>query len=86
MYLSHFAVIYGLRRVWPFADGLVSLLLVYVVTAVLSYVVARATWHLIERHAQGLAHRLTSSATKTAPRADTVAAAGVVLNGRSGGA
>lgn len=86
MYLSHFAVIYGLRQVWPITDGLVSLLIAYAVTAALSYLVARATWHLVERRAQDLAHRLTSSAVKTAPRADAVAAAGVVLNGRSAGA
>ncbi|WP_314952834.1 acyltransferase [Bradyrhizobium cosmicum] len=61
MYLSHFAVILGLRQVWPLADGLVSLLVAYVVTAALSYLVARATWHLVERHAQDLAHRLTSA-------------------------
>lgn len=75
MYLSHFAVIYGLRQVWPITDGLVSLLIAYAITAALSYLVARATWHLIERPAQDLAHRLTSSAAKTAPRADAVAAA-----------
>lgn len=86
MYLSHFAVIYGLRQVWPLADGLISLLLAYVVIAALSYVVARATWHLIERRTQDLAHRLTSSATKTAPRAEAVAVTGVVLDGRSAGA
>ena len=85
MYLSHFAVIFGLRQVWPLADGLISLLLAYAVTAALSYLVARATWHLIERHAQDLAHRLTSSATK-ATRAEPVTAAGVALNGRSAGA
>ena len=33
IYLSHFAVIYGLRQLWPLADGLVSLLIAYVVTA-----------------------------------------------------
>ncbi|WP_441234191.1 acyltransferase family protein [Bradyrhizobium sp. 930_D9_N1_4] len=86
MYLSHFAVIAGLRQVWPLADGLVSLLIAYVVTAALSYLVARATWHLVERHAQDLAHRLTSSTVRAAPRADAVAAAGVVLNSRSAGA
>lgn len=86
MYLSHFAVICGLRQVWPLADGLISLLLAYVVIAALSYVVARATWHLIERRTQDLAHRLTSSATKTAPRAEAVAVTGVVLDGRSAGA
>ncbi|MDE5446513.1 acyltransferase family protein [Bradyrhizobium sp. CSA207] len=86
MYLSHFAVIYGLRQVWPLADGLASLLIAYVVTAALSYVVARATWHLIERRAQDLAHRLTTSPTKTVPRADAVAPSGVVLNGHRAGA
>lgn len=60
MYLSHFAVIYGLRQLWPFADGLVSLLVAYAVTAALSYLVARVTWYLIERPAQDLAQRLTS--------------------------
>jgi exopolysaccharide production protein ExoZ len=85
MYLSHFAVIFGLRQVWPLGDGLVSLLLAYVVTAALSYLVARATWHLVERRAQDLAHRLTSSAAKAA-RAEPVTAAGVALNGRSAGA
>lgn len=59
MYLSHFAVIYGLRQLWPLADGLISLLIAYAVTATLSYLVARATWHLVERRAQDLAHRLT---------------------------
>jgi exopolysaccharide production protein ExoZ len=85
MYLSHFAVIFGLRQVWPLADGLISLLLAYVVTAALSYLVARATWQLVERRAQDLAHRLTSSAT-TAARAEPVTAADVALNGRSAGA
>ncbi|MET4798221.1 acyltransferase [Bradyrhizobium sp. LB11.1] len=85
MYLSHFAVIYGLHEVWPFMDGLASLLLAYVVTAALSYLVARATWHLVERHAQALAHRLTTSAAKVT-RAEPVAAARVALNGRSAGA
>ena len=61
MYLSHFAVVFGLRQIWPFADGLTSLLLAYVVVAALSYLVARATWHLIERRAQDLAHRMTSA-------------------------
>lgn len=83
MYLSHFAVIYGLRHVWPFADGLASLLIAYVVTAALSYLVARTTWHLVERRAQDLAHRLTSSAAKFEQRADSVAAAGIA---RSAGA
>lgn len=85
MYLSHFAVIFGLRQVWPFADGLASLLIAYVVTAALSYLVARATWHLIERRAQDLAHRRTASATKAA-RAEPVTAAGVALTSRSAGA
>ncbi|SEN38909.1 acyltransferase [Bradyrhizobium sp. OK095] len=85
MYLSHFAVIFGLRQIWPLADGLVSLLIAYVVTAALSYLVARATWHLVERHAQDLAHRLTSATTKAA-RAEPVTAAGIALNGRSAGA
>jgi peptidoglycan/LPS O-acetylase OafA/YrhL len=67
MYLSHFAVIFGLRQVWPFLDGLSSLLLAYVVIAALSYLVARATWHLVERHAQDLAHRLTSSGSSRSP-------------------
>lgn len=84
MYLSHFAVIFGLRQIWPFADGLASLLLAYAVTAALSYLVARATWHLIERHAQDLAHRLTASATKAA-RVESVAAVRVALNGGSAG-
>lgn len=61
MYLSHFAVIYGLRQLWPLADGPISLLIAYVVTAALSYLVARATWHLVERRAQDLAHRLTTT-------------------------
>ena len=61
MYLSHFAVIAGLRPLWPLADGLLSLLVAYAVTAALSYLVARATWHLVERRAQDLAHRLTSA-------------------------
>ncbi|MDN3274155.1 acyltransferase [Frankia sp. RB7] len=76
MYLSHFAVIFGLRQIWPVADGLASLLLAYVVTAALSYLVAHATWHLVERHAQDLAHRLTASTAK-ATRAEPVTAAGV---------
>lgn len=84
MYLSHFAVIFGLRQIWPFAHGLASLLLAYAVTAALSYLVARATWHLIERHAQDLAHRLTASATKAA-RVESVAAVRVALNGGSAG-
>ena len=77
MYLSHFAVIFGLRQIWPLADGLVSLLIAYVVTAALSYLAARATWHLVERHAQDVAHRLTSTEAKAAPRADAPAAARV---------
>jgi peptidoglycan/LPS O-acetylase OafA/YrhL len=86
MYLSHFAVIAGLRQIWPLADGLVSLLIAYVVTAALSYLVARATWHLVERRAQDLAHRLTSSTARAIPRSDAPATAGVVLTGRSAGA
>ncbi|MET4391264.1 exopolysaccharide production protein ExoZ [Bradyrhizobium sp. F1.4.3] len=86
MYLSHFAVIYGLRQIWPLTDGLVSLLIAYVVTAALSYLVARATWHLVERRAQDLAHRLTASTAKSASRAETVATANIALNGRSAGA
>jgi peptidoglycan/LPS O-acetylase OafA/YrhL len=74
MYLSHFAVIAGLHQIWPLADGLASLLLAYACTAALSYLVSRATWHLVESRAQDLAHRLTS-ATSSAPRADVVAAA-----------
>jgi exopolysaccharide production protein ExoZ len=85
MYLSHFAVIYGLRQIWPLADGLVSLLVAYAVTAALSYLVARTTWHSVERPAQNLAHRLTASTVKTA-RAEPVTTTGVVLNGRSAGA
>lgn len=84
MYLSHFAVIFGLRQIWPLAHGLASLLLAYVVTAALSYLVARATWHLVERHAQDLAHRLTASATMAA-RVESVAAVRVALNGRGAG-
>jgi hypothetical protein len=34
---------------------LVSLLAAYIFTAALSYLVARATWHLVERRAQDLA-------------------------------
>lgn len=83
MYLSHFAVIYGLRQVWPLADGMVSLLLAYVVVAALSYLVARATWHLVERRAQDLAQRLTASTVKSAPRAETVAPTSIFLNRRS---
>lgn len=85
MYLSHFAVIFGLRQIWPLADGLVSLLLAYVVTAALSYLVARATWHLVERHAQDLARRLTDSTAK-AMRTVPITAPGVALTSRSAGA
>ncbi|QPF90212.1 acyltransferase family protein [Bradyrhizobium commune] len=85
MYLSHFAVIFGLRQVWPLADGLPSLLLAYVVTAALSYLVARATWHLVERRAQDLAHRLTALAAKPVPRAEAVTTASIAMNGRSAG-
>jgi exopolysaccharide production protein ExoZ len=83
MYLSHFAVIFGLHHIWPLPDGLVSLL---VASAALNYLVARATWHLIERRAQDLAHRLTSSAAKPAPRAEAIPTTGVVLGSRSAGA
>lgn len=82
MYLSHFAVIGGLRQLWPLADGLVSLLMTYVLAAALSYLVARATWHLVERRAQDLAQRLTSAAAKAAPCTDAVAGTAAVLNGR----
>jgi len=74
MYLSHFAVILGLRQIWPLPDGLVSLLIVYAVTTALSYLVARATWHLVERHAQDLAHRLTSAAPDRSPLRPNIAA------------
>jgi len=74
MYLSHFAVIFGLRQVWPFADGLTSLLLAYVAIAALSYLVARATWYLIERRAQDLAHRLTSAGLDRAAIRPNIAA------------
>jgi len=74
MYLSHFAVIAGLRPLWPLADGLVSLLIAYVVTAALSYLVARATWHLVERRAQDLAHRLTSARPDRSSLQPTIAA------------
>jgi peptidoglycan/LPS O-acetylase OafA/YrhL len=83
MYLSHFAVIYGLHRVWPFADGFASLVVAYAVTATVSYFAARATWHLVERQAQDLAHRLTASAAKAPPRTGTVATASTALNGRA---
>jgi exopolysaccharide production protein ExoZ len=83
MYLSHFAVIYGLHYILPFAEGLASLLLAYVVTAALSYLAARATWHLVERHAQDLAHRLTASAASAPPHTETVATASIALNGRA---
>jgi peptidoglycan/LPS O-acetylase OafA/YrhL len=86
MYLGHFVVIAGLRRIWPLPDGLLSLLLAYAATAALSYLVARATWHLVERHAQHLAHRLTSAPAPVTPRNEAVATAAVVLGGRSAGA
>jgi peptidoglycan/LPS O-acetylase OafA/YrhL len=73
MYLSHFAVIYGLRQLWPLGDGLISLLIAYVVTAALSYLIARATWHLVERRAQDLAHRLTTESDRSSLR-PTIAA------------
>ncbi|MDA9508720.1 acyltransferase [Bradyrhizobium sp. CCBAU 11386] len=75
MYLSHFAVIYGLRQVWPLANGLVSLLIAYAVTAALSYLVARATWHLVERRAQDLTHRLTSPTSGRSAIGPNIAAA-----------
>ncbi|MFB6416278.1 MULTISPECIES: acyltransferase family protein [Bradyrhizobium] len=74
MYLSHFAVIWGLRQLWPLADGLISLLIAYVVTAAMSYLVARATWHLVERRAQDLAHRLTSAESGRSSLRPTIAA------------
>ncbi len=74
MYLSHFAVIVGLHQIWPFAEGIGSLVLAYACTAGLSYAVSRATWHLVESRAQTLAHRLTSSMAERMPRADIVAA------------
>jgi peptidoglycan/LPS O-acetylase OafA/YrhL len=61
MYLSHFAVIQGLRLLWPLPDDLPSLLLAYALTALLSYLASVATWRLVERRAQALAGRLTSS-------------------------
>jgi len=63
-----------LRQIWPLADGLVSLLIAYAVTAALSYFVARATWHLVERHAQDLAHRLTSARADRSTIRPTLAA------------
>lgn len=74
MYLSHFAVIYGLRQLWPLADGLISLLIAYAVTAALSYLVARATWHLVERRVQNLAHRLTTARSDRSSIRRTIAA------------
>ncbi|WFU26544.1 acyltransferase [Bradyrhizobium sp. CB1717] len=79
MYLSHFAVIYGLRQVWPLADGLVSLLIAYAVTAALSYLVARATWQLIERRAQDLAHRLTTAGSGSSARRLDIAASATAM-------
>ena len=64
MYLSHFAVIHALRLLWPLGDGLVSLVMAYVFTALVSYVVSVATWRLVERQAQALAQRLTSSSKR----------------------
>lgn len=81
MYLSHFAVIYGLRCVWPLADGLTSLLIAYVATAACSYLVARVTWHLVERHAQDLAHRLTTAPARPAHDAP-ITTPHVALHGR----
>lgn len=85
MYLSHFAVIAGLRQIWPVADGLVSLLAAYATVATTSYLIARGTWHVVEQRAQTLAHRLTLSATTTS-HADLSAAPRVALDGRGAGA
>ncbi|MGY8639176.1 acyltransferase [Bradyrhizobium sp. 14AA] len=74
MYLSHFAVIHGLRQLWPLGDGLVSLFVAYAVTAALSYLAARATWHLVERRAQDLAHRLTSAGSGKSTMRPAIAA------------
>ncbi|MCP3472110.1 acyltransferase [Bradyrhizobium sp. CCGUVB1N3] len=74
IYLSHFAVIYGLRHVWPLVDGLASLLLAYACTALIAYLLSLATWRLVERRAQDLAHRLTSSSAAPIPRSGVVAA------------
>jgi exopolysaccharide production protein ExoZ len=85
MYLSHFAVIVGLRQVWPMSDGLVSLLAAYATVATTSYLIARGTWHVVEQRAQTLAHRLTLPATTTS-HADVSAAPRVALDGRGAGA
>lgn len=61
MYLSHFAIIHGLRQLWPFMDGLPSLLLAGALTALVSYLASILTYRLIERRAQDFAQRLTSS-------------------------
>ncbi|MGV7215564.1 acyltransferase family protein [Bradyrhizobium sp. UFLA05-112] len=74
IYLSHFAVIYGLRHLWPLADGLASLLLAYACTALIAYVLSLATWRLIERRAQKLAHRLTASSAEHSPGIGVIAA------------
>jgi peptidoglycan/LPS O-acetylase OafA/YrhL len=71
MYLSHFAVIHGLRQLWPLADGLASLLLAGALTALISYLVSIATYRLIEQRAQALAQRLTASSERVG--ADVVA-------------
>ena len=71
MYLSHFAVIHGLRQLWPPADGLASLLLAGALTALISYLVSIATYRLIEQRAQALAQRLTASSERVG--ADVVA-------------
>ena len=69
MYLSHFAIIHGLRLFWPLGDGLSSLLSAYGLTALLGYLVSIATYQLIERHAQTFAQRLTSSPDREVPSA-----------------
>jgi exopolysaccharide production protein ExoZ len=83
MYLSHFAVIYGLRQLWPLPDGLASLLLAGGLTALISYLASIATYRLIERRAQALAQRLTSSSERAG--ADVVMAGGIALSGHSSG-
>jgi peptidoglycan/LPS O-acetylase OafA/YrhL len=74
MYLSHFAVIAGLRLLWPLSDALASLIVAYALTALLSYLVSLVTWRLVEGPAQALAKRLTSRARAGA---NVVAAQGV---------
>lgn len=72
MYLSHFAIIHGLRQLWPLADGLPSLLLAATLTALVSYLASMLTYRLVERRAQDFAQRLTSS-----PRALALAPSGL---------